>query len=79
VTWRSYERAFVQRAMLTVGVYDQRAFGSDGVGSVQYQHTWRRDPWTELSYGVGWSSNVYDGQREHAWQGFLTFIHKFGR
>jgi biofilm PGA synthesis protein PgaA len=62
-----------------VGTYDQRTFGSMPVGSVLYEHSWRRDPNTELVYGVGWNSNVYDGQRETSWQAYLTFLHRFGR
>ncbi len=79
VTWRAYERVFTQRAMLTVGAYDQQGFGSRGVGAVLYEHGWRHDPNTELVYGVQWSSNVYDGQRETSWMGYLTLVHKFGR
>lgn len=79
VTWRSYETVFVQRAMLTAGAYDQRAFGSRGIGAVLYGHSWRWDPFTELNYGVSWNSRVYDGQREKSWEGYLTFIHRFGR
>lgn len=76
---REYERSWLQRAVLEVGRYDQARVGGKGVGGLRYEHTWRHDPRTELTYGVGWSSNVYDGQRENTWRGTLTLQHRFGR
>jgi len=79
VIWRSYERHFVQRALLTVGLYDQQQFGGRTIGAVLYEQSWRHDPNTALSYGIEWSSNVYDGQRETAWRAYLSLTHRFGR
>jgi len=79
VVWRSYERTFVQRLQLSVGAFDERGFGSHGVGGVGYEQGWRHDPWTEVTWGLQWASNVYDGQRERSLRAYLTFIHKFGR
>jgi len=79
VMWRSYERRFAQRALATIGLYDQQQFGGRTIGSLLYEQSWSHDPGTALSYGVQWSSNVYDGQRETAWRGYLSLTHRFGR
>jgi poly-beta-1,6 N-acetyl-D-glucosamine export porin PgaA len=79
VIWRAYERSLVQRFQVSVGAFDQQDFGSHAVGGVGYEQSWRHDPWTELTWGLQWASNVYDSQRERSLRGYLTFIHKFGR
>ncbi|MEJ8857330.1 poly-beta-1,6 N-acetyl-D-glucosamine export porin PgaA [Variovorax robiniae] len=79
ILWRAYERAFVHRLRLNVGAYDQRSFGTHGVGSAAYEQGWRHDPWTELTWGVEWASRVYDGQRERTLRAYLVLQHKFGR
>ncbi|MDM0073716.1 poly-beta-1,6 N-acetyl-D-glucosamine export porin PgaA [Variovorax sp. J2P1-59] len=76
---RAYERALVQRLRLTVGVFDQRGFGAYGVGGIAYEQTWRNDPWTELTWGVEWASNVYDGERERSARAYMKLQHRFGR
>jgi hypothetical protein len=79
VIWRSYERRFEQRAMATVGLYDQQQIGGHATGSLLYEQGWSWDPYTALTYGAEWSSNIYDGQRENAWRGYLSLVHRFGR
>ena len=79
ITSRRYERFFIQRAEVTLGAYDQHAIGTEPIGTVLYEHNWRRDPDTELGYGIAWSSNVYDGQRESSWRGYLNVLRRFGR
>ncbi|HET7792808.1 MAG TPA: hypothetical protein VFL64_05435 [Rhizobacter sp.] len=79
VVWRAYECVWIQRAVLTAGSFDQSGFGGRAVGGVLYEHIWRRDPELELNYGVEWTSNVYDGDRETAWRGYLTLQYRFGR
>ena len=79
VIWRAYEEAFVQRLGLTLGVFEQRNFGRNAIGGVSYEQSWRHDPWTEVSWGVGWTSMVYDGSREQELRAYLKFEHRFGR
>ncbi|MDM0034209.1 poly-beta-1,6 N-acetyl-D-glucosamine export porin PgaA [Variovorax sp. J22P271] len=79
VMWRVYERVLLQRLRLTVGMFDQRAFGARTVGGAAYEQTWRHDPWTELTWGIEWASNVYNGQRERTLNGYLKLEHRFGR
>ncbi|SEB14877.1 poly-beta-1,6 N-acetyl-D-glucosamine export porin PgaA [Variovorax sp. YR216] len=79
VMWRVYERTFVQRLGLTLGVFEQTFFGSKAVGGVAYEQSWRHDPWTEVTWGLAWTSMVYDGNREQALRGYVKFEHRFGR
>jgi biofilm PGA synthesis protein PgaA len=79
VVWRAYERTFVQRVSLTLGVFNQYLFGSHGVGGVSYEQCWRHDPWTELSWGLEWTNMVYDGSRERALRAYFKVEHRFGR
>ncbi|TDN67018.1 poly-beta-1,6 N-acetyl-D-glucosamine export porin PgaA [Paraburkholderia sp. BL10I2N1] len=79
VMWRVYERTFVQQLRLTAGVFNEQGFGTHAVGGAAYEQSWRSDPWTELTWGIEWTSNVYDGQRERTLVGYLKFEHKFGR
>lgn len=79
VMWRAYEKRFVQRLSLTLGVFDQMLFGSNAVGGVGYEQGWRHDPWTEVRWGLGWTSMVYDGRREQELRAYLMFEHRFGR
>ncbi|MDL9997506.1 poly-beta-1,6 N-acetyl-D-glucosamine export porin PgaA [Variovorax sp. J22P240] len=79
VMWRVYERTLLQRLRLTVGMFEQRFFGGNAVGGAAYEQTWRHDPWTELTWGIEWASNVYNGQRERTLNGYLKLEHRFGR
>ncbi|MEJ8815896.1 poly-beta-1,6 N-acetyl-D-glucosamine export porin PgaA [Variovorax ureilyticus] len=79
VMWRIYQRTFVQRLSLTLGVFEQTFFGSHPVGGVAYEQGWRHDPWTEVTWGLAWTSMVYDGSREQALRGYVKFEHRFGR
>ena len=79
VLGRVYERVLLQRLRLTIGMFDQRDFGGYAVGGAAYEQTWRHDPWTELTWGIEWASNVYNGQRERTLNGYLKLEHRFGR
>jgi hypothetical protein len=77
--WRVYERALVQQRRLTAGMFNEQSFGTHAVGGAAYEQSWRSDPWTALTWGIEWASNVYDGQRERTLIGYVKFEHKFGR
>ncbi|MGF6600642.1 biofilm PGA synthesis protein PgaA [Paraburkholderia sp. GAS448] len=79
VIWRAYERALVQQLRLTAGAFNEQSFGTHAVGGAAYEQSWRSDPWTALTWGIEWGSNVYDGQRERTLIGYLKFEHRFGR
>jgi biofilm PGA synthesis protein PgaA len=64
VTWRRYERSFVQAFSVEFGRYDQQAFAADWIALARYEHRWRRDPWTEFTYGITLDRRVYDGAPE---------------
>lgn len=64
VSWRRYQRSFVQAFEADVGGYWQRGFDETWIGNLRYLHRWRFDPWRELVYGVDLSRRVYDGEAE---------------
>lgn len=77
VLWRKYERAFGQRLVGTIGGYWQKGFPSGGIGGVRYEQAYRRDPFTEVRYGVEWSRRPYDGVQEQAWIFFVNLAQRF--
>lgn len=64
VTWRYYEKSFVQALRVDAGLYAQQGYANDWIGIASYEHRWRIDPRTEFRYGVQVSRRVYDGQEE---------------
>jgi biofilm PGA synthesis protein PgaA len=66
VLWRRYDNSLVQALTVDAGLYAERGFATDWIGSVSYEHRWRFDPWTEFHYGVVLSRNVFDGDPEEA-------------
>jgi len=64
VLWRSYDNSLVQALTVDAGVYDERSFGADWIGSVGYEQRWRFDPWTEIRYGALLTRRVFDGDAE---------------
>lgn len=64
VSWRRYQRSFVQAFDADAGLYKQRGFAETWIANARYEHRWRVDPWRELVYGVGISRRVYDGEPE---------------
>ena len=64
IAWRRYERILTQVLMVNAGPYWQRDYGGTWIGTLAYEHRWRRDPWRELFYGVTLTRRVYDGDPE---------------
>ncbi|MEA1619944.1 poly-beta-1,6 N-acetyl-D-glucosamine export porin PgaA [Erythrobacter sp. T5W1-R] len=64
VSWRRYQRSFVQVLEADAGGYWQRGFNGTWIASARYEHRWRFDPWRELVYGISISRRVYDGEAE---------------
>jgi poly-beta-1,6 N-acetyl-D-glucosamine export porin PgaA len=77
VIWRDYERSFGQRLVLTGGGYWQKGFASGAIGGVLYEQVLRRDPFTELRYGVEWNRRLYDGVPEEAWIFLVNLVQRF--
>lgn len=73
ITWRRYERSFTQYFRATAGVGQQTDFGSFPVSSAYYEHRWAVSRTWELHYGIGWSSQSYDGQNEQRTYGLFGF------
>lgn len=75
--WRRYERSLTHRLVLGGGVYHQEGFGSSDVWTARYEHDWSLSAGYGLRYGFGWSSRVYDGDREDRTWIYLTSLWRF--
>lgn len=64
ITWRSYDRSFTQTFQVNVASDWQAHYGAAPSVDVQYGHSWDLSRTWSVHYGVGWSSHVYDGDRE---------------
>ena len=64
IAWRHYEKSFTHALNAEFGIQDQRGFSTDWIGSLRYEHRWRRDPWTEIYYSFQIDRRVYDGEPE---------------
>lgn len=70
-TWRRFDRSFTQDFRVSVGYAGQAGFATRPVSDLFYGHTWTLTRTWSLHYGVGLSSNVYDGGREHRLRGVI--------
>lgn len=66
VTWRAYDKSFVQALRVDAGLYSQQGYADDWIAIASYEHRWRIDPRTEFRYGVQVSRRVYDGLEERS-------------
>lgn len=73
ITWRAYERSFTQYVKLSAGYGWQSGYGAAPMTDLFYEHIWQLDRRWDLHYGIGWSSNVYDGGRESRLYGLVGF------
>ncbi len=67
----------VDTLYVTVGNFDQINYGSNVVGGVFYQQDYDFNKTTSFNYGLGYSSKVYDGNREGNIEGRLNFNKRF--
>jgi biofilm PGA synthesis protein PgaA len=77
VTWRRYQRSFVQALTLGVGGTWQKGFDGAPIGSIAYEHRWQFGLQWELTYGILFASRVFDGDREQDWDGFVQLNVRF--
>lgn len=73
MTWRRYDRAFVQHFHAATGTSYQADFGSDPTVEFRYEHRWDLNRRWEVRYGIGWRSMVFDGERERRLHGLFGF------
>ncbi|MFT4020015.1 MAG: poly-beta-1,6 N-acetyl-D-glucosamine export porin PgaA [Acinetobacter sp.] len=73
VTWRKYDRDFVQHFEAGVGFYHQHDYATKATWNVQYTHLWSLSRTWQLNYGIGVSSHPYDGQHEKRVYGLFGF------
>jgi biofilm PGA synthesis protein PgaA len=77
VAWRKYRQSFVHALTATVGGTFQSGFDTEPIGTIAYEHRWRFGPQVDLSYGIAFGSNVYDGGREQRIVGFTQLSVRF--
>ncbi len=63
--WRRYESSWVQALSINAGVYAEAHFQPNSIATVNYEHRWHFDPFTELHYGLQLQRRVYDGSVEN--------------
>jgi biofilm PGA synthesis protein PgaA len=61
---RRGDRVWSHRATAGVGAYEQQGYGTDPIGSLQYEQRWDFGPAFSVNYGLLYRSRVYDGDRE---------------
>ena len=61
---RRYDRAFLHRLGLSLGLYQESDFGSKPVAGLYYEHEWQFYDRLNLVYGVALNRPVYDGVYE---------------
>jgi biofilm PGA synthesis protein PgaA len=59
--WNIYDRAFIHRLFLTVGTYKQTGFSDELISSLRYEQGHEFSDTQALTWGIGLSRNVYDG------------------
>ncbi|SJM91392.1 poly-beta-1,6 N-acetyl-D-glucosamine export porin PgaA [Crenothrix polyspora] len=72
LTYRYYDTTFHQRLALSVGNYWQQGYGSDLIGSIQYEHRWKTLDRFELTYGASRGYTSYDGTPTENWIFYLN-------
>lgn len=65
LTFREYDRLFIQQFNLKAGTYKQDGFDNENVWSFRYGHEWQLENGLSLRYGISRSRNVYDGAPEY--------------
>ena len=65
VLWRNYESSLTQALSADAGMYAERGYANNWIGTLNYEHRWRFDPLTEIHYGVTLMRRVYDGSVEN--------------
>jgi len=77
VIWRRYEDSWVQALSISAGRYAEAHFSPSLIATVNYEHRWRFDPFTELHYGVQFKRRVYDGSVENTATLTVGMLRKF--
>jgi poly-beta-1,6 N-acetyl-D-glucosamine export porin PgaA len=73
ITWRKYERSFTQSFKASAGYAWQDGYGRYTTANFSYEQKIKYSRTWALNYGIGWSSNVYDGGRERRSYGLVGF------
>lgn len=73
ITWRDFDRSLTQYFKITPGYSWQDNYGGDPNINLLYEHEWQLSRTWKLHYGIGWGSNVYDGDRGNRVYGLIGF------
>lgn len=78
LTWRGEDQqSFNQHFELGTGISKQAGFSGENYVNALYQHEWQLSRTWQINYGVGWGSQVYDGNREQRTYGVLSLSGAF--
>ena len=61
---RRFDRSFLHRLGLSLGLYQESGFGNKPVAGIYYEHEWQFHDRLNLVYGVALNRPVYDGAYE---------------
>lgn len=62
-----------QNLSVQVGPYQEAHYGTSWLATVAYGQTYTWRPGRSWGWQLGWRSQAYDGQRDHAWWASVTF------
>jgi tetratricopeptide (TPR) repeat protein len=67
----------VDHIYVVAGSYKQENYGTDATGALRFEQDYDLNRDRSLSWGVAYTSNVYDGNRESGVDAYLTFVQRF--
>jgi biofilm PGA synthesis protein PgaA len=77
--WRDADHSFSQNVYATVGDYSERSYGSSFLWEVRLEQQWKLGTRATVSYGIGISSQHYDGAREYSKLAYLNLNIPLGK
>jgi poly-beta-1,6 N-acetyl-D-glucosamine export porin PgaA len=77
--WRDADRLFAQNLYATVGDYSERGYGSSFLWEIRFEQEWKLGTRATVSYGIGISSQCYDGAREYSKLAYLNLNIPLGK
>ncbi len=77
ILWRRYDRSLSHAVTVGAGSHHQKAHGTNPVWNAEYSQTLELTPGFSVTYGAGYSSDMYDGNRAQSVNGFLSMVLRF--
>lgn len=75
--WRRDQNVFGHHIEMSAGNYTEANYAGGLIWDVRYQQFYRRDPFTEINYGVAYNRRIYDGTPEKTFFVFANLVTRF--